>query len=80
MYYTRQFRAAERTYTRLIGLLPDQPVLKLQVADMFLVRPENDTAVWSAIAALPASMADGGRDKQHRKRVSAVALRASFGY
>jgi hypothetical protein len=30
LYVTRQFRASERMYERLIDLVPDQPMLKVQ--------------------------------------------------
>jgi Flp pilus assembly protein TadD len=56
---TRQFRAAEQTFDGLIELRPDQPILKVQKA-LFVTFFEtgDDATVRSAIAALPASMAD----------------------
>jgi serine/threonine protein kinase len=54
----RQFRAAEQTYARLIELLPNQPMLELQVAEVSFRETGDDTAAWSALAALPASLTD----------------------
>ena len=55
----RQFRAAEQMFDRLIELRPDQPILRVQ-KPVFVTffRTGDDTAVRSAIAALPESMAD----------------------
>lgn len=59
LYYKRQFRAAEQAYDRLIKLLPDQPMLRVQKAWIVTFSKNgDDSAFWSAIAALPASMAD----------------------
>jgi serine/threonine protein kinase/Tfp pilus assembly protein PilF len=56
---TRQFAAAEKVYDRLIELLPDQPILKVQKAfNLTFMKTGDGTAFQSAIAALPASMAD----------------------
>jgi tetratricopeptide (TPR) repeat protein len=54
-----QFRAAEQAFDRLIELRPDQPMLKVQKA-LFVtfLKTGNDEAIRSAIARLPASMAD----------------------
>ena len=58
-YYTRQFRAAEQAFDRLIDLRPDQPILKVQKAFYAtFYKTGDDTAVHAAIAALPESMAD----------------------
>ena len=59
LFNTRQFRAAEQAFDRLIDLRPDQPILKVQ-KPLFVTFYEtgDDTAVRAAIAALPASMAD----------------------
>ncbi len=59
LYYTRQFRAAEQAFDRLIDLRPDQPILKVQ-KPLYVTFYEtgDDTAVRAAIVALPASMAD----------------------
>jgi tetratricopeptide (TPR) repeat protein len=55
----RQFRAAEQMFDRLIELRPDQPILRVQ-KPVFVTffKTGDDTAVRSAIAALPESMAD----------------------
>ena len=57
--YTRQFRDAEQMFDRLIELRPDEPLLKTAKA-LFVTYREtgDDSAFWTAIAALPASMAD----------------------
>jgi TolB-like protein/tetratricopeptide (TPR) repeat protein len=58
-YITRQFRAAEQMFDRLIELRPDQPILRVQKPLLVTFnKTEDDTAVRSAIAALPASMAE----------------------
>ncbi|HZC34825.1 MAG TPA: FlgO family outer membrane protein [Chthoniobacterales bacterium] len=59
LFYMRQFVAAERTYDRVIELLPEQAILKVQKA-YFLTTMKNgdDAGFWSAIAALPSSIAD----------------------
>jgi len=59
LFNTRQFRAAEQAFDRLIDLRPDQPILKVQ-KPLFITFYEtgDDTAVRAAIAGLPASMAD----------------------
>ncbi len=55
----RQFRAAEQMFDRLIELRPDQPILKVQKAlYVTFFETGDDATVRSAIAALPASMAD----------------------
>jgi TolB-like protein len=55
----RQFRAAEQMFDRLIELRPDQPILRVQ-KPVFVTffKTGDDTAVRSAIAVLPESMAD----------------------
>ena len=59
LHDTRQFRAAEQVYDRLIGLEPDQPILKVQKASMISFMETGDVAALrAAIAALPASLAD----------------------
>jgi serine/threonine protein kinase len=56
---TRQFRAAEQIFNGLIELHPDQPMHKVQKAAFFtFFETGDDVTVRSAIAALPASMAD----------------------
>jgi TolB-like protein/Flp pilus assembly protein TadD len=59
LFYMRQFPAAEQTYDRAIDLFPDQAVLKAQKAFFVTsMKTGDDTGFWSAIAALPASMAE----------------------
>jgi hypothetical protein len=54
----RQFRAAEQAYDRLIELLPDRPMLKVEKATFItLMKTGDDGPARSAITALPASMA-----------------------
>ena len=54
-----QFRAAGQAFDRLIGLRPDEPMLEVQKAFFVtFLGTGNDETVRSAIAALPASMAD----------------------
>jgi tetratricopeptide (TPR) repeat protein len=58
-YVTRQFDRAEQVYDRLIRLLPDQPMLKVQRAfNVTFMKTADGTALQSAVAALPAPMAD----------------------
>jgi TolB-like protein len=59
LYYTRQFRGAEQAFDRMIELRPDLPILKAR-KPLYINFYEtgDDTAVRSALAALPASMAD----------------------
>jgi TolB-like protein/Tfp pilus assembly protein PilF len=58
-YVTRQFAAAEKAYDRLIRLLPDQPMLKVQKAfNVTFMKTGDGTALWSAVAALPAPIAE----------------------
>lgn len=59
LHDTRQFRAAEQVYDRLIGLEPDRPMLKVQKASVIsFMETGDDAALRAAIAALPASLAD----------------------
>jgi hypothetical protein len=56
---TRQYPAAEQAFERAIELVPDQPMLEAQKALGFNFQRSADTdALRSAIAALPASMAN----------------------
>ncbi len=58
-YNMRQFHAAEQAFDPLIELLPEQLVIKAQKAwDVIFMETGVDTAARSAIAALPASMAN----------------------
>jgi TolB-like protein len=59
LFYTRQFDSAERAYDRVIELFPDQAMLKAQKAYFVTsMRNGDDAGFWSAIAALPPSIAD----------------------
>jgi tetratricopeptide (TPR) repeat protein len=53
-----EFSAAEKTFDRLIDLLPDQPLLKVEKATIPWMMSANDGPARSAIAALPASIAE----------------------
>ena len=58
LYYTRQFRAAGQAFDRMIELRPDLPILKAKKPlYVTFYKTGDDTAVRSAIVALPASMA-----------------------
>jgi TolB-like protein len=58
LYYTRQFRAAEQAFDRVIELRPDLPILKARKPlYVTFYKTGDDKAVRSAIVALPASMA-----------------------
>ena len=55
----RQFRAAEQAFDRWIELRPDQPIIKAQkLAFTTYVDTGDDASVRSALAALPASLAE----------------------
>jgi TolB-like protein/Tfp pilus assembly protein PilF len=56
---TRQYRAAEQTFDRLIELRPNQPILKVLKPGLVTFNKTGDvTGVRAAFEALPASMAD----------------------
>jgi TolB-like protein len=55
---TRQFRAAEQMYDRLIALQPDHAIFKAQKPLMIYRETGDDAAIRAAIAAFPASMSD----------------------
>jgi TolB-like protein/Tfp pilus assembly protein PilF len=58
LYATRQFRAAEQLYERLVNRVPDQPMLKVQKAWLItFMKTGDDSAVRSALAELPAATA-----------------------
>jgi serine/threonine protein kinase len=67
-YNTREFREADQVFDRLIDLLPSEQLrIKVQKADMVTFTETGvDTAMRSAIAALPASMANDGDVLWHR--------------
>jgi serine/threonine protein kinase len=54
----RQFRASEQAWDRLIELMPDQPMLKVEKASELLAKNGDRTPLRSALAVIPASMAD----------------------
>jgi serine/threonine protein kinase/Tfp pilus assembly protein PilF len=59
--FTRQFAAAEEVYDRLIRLVPDQPMFKVQKGfNVSFMNTGDETALRSAVAALPSSMAGDG--------------------
>jgi TolB-like protein/Flp pilus assembly protein TadD len=53
----RQFRAAEQTFDRLTELHPDQPILRTLKPFLFYYETGDNTAIRTALAALPASTA-----------------------
>jgi serine/threonine protein kinase/Tfp pilus assembly protein PilF len=57
-YHTRQFSAAEQIYDRLQEMPLDQPKVRVERASTMVDKTGDNTALRSAIAALPASMAD----------------------
>jgi serine/threonine protein kinase/tetratricopeptide (TPR) repeat protein len=57
----RQFSTAEKEWDRLIQLLPDQPLLKVEKTFISIFKNGDDGPARSAIEALPASMADDTR-------------------
>jgi len=54
----RQFRAAEQAFDRLTELRPDQPILRMQKPFLFYCETADNTAMRTALAALPTSTAD----------------------
>jgi serine/threonine protein kinase len=58
LYWTREFHASQRAYDRLIELVPDQPMLKVQKAADLAGESGDTTPLQLAFAALPTSMAD----------------------
>ena len=56
LFWTRQFDAAQRAYDRLIELVPDQPMLRVQRANFGAMKSGDDTELGSALAAVPTSM------------------------
>jgi serine/threonine protein kinase len=58
LHDTREFGAAEEVYDRLIGLVADQPMLKVQKASVVsLMQTGDDSPLRAAIGALPESLA-----------------------
>ena len=58
LFFTRQFRATEQAYDRLIELLPDNPMLRVQKASYIVSGSGDATPLRLALDALPASMDD----------------------
>jgi serine/threonine protein kinase/Tfp pilus assembly protein PilF len=59
--FTRQFAAAGEVYDRLIRLMPDQSMFKVQKGfNVSFMNTGDETALRSAVAALPSSMAGDG--------------------
>ena len=57
LWLVRQFRAAEEAYGRLIELVPDQPMFKLdRASNVTFMETGNDAEFWSAVGELPESM------------------------
>jgi tetratricopeptide (TPR) repeat protein len=54
----RQYRAAEQAYDRLIALIPDRPILRIEKAFVSFLKTGDNTAMHSAITALPTPMRD----------------------
>ena len=54
----REFRSAEQTFDRLTELRPDQPILRMQKPFLFYYETGDNTAMRTALAALPRSIAD----------------------
>jgi serine/threonine protein kinase/Tfp pilus assembly protein PilF len=61
LFSLRQFRAWEKAFDLLIELLPDQPMLKVVKAYRLQAKNGDRTPLRSALAALPASMANDNR-------------------
>jgi len=55
---TRQFRAAEQMFDRLIALRPDHATLKMQKPLVIYKETGDDAAIRAAIAAFPGSISD----------------------
>jgi serine/threonine protein kinase/Tfp pilus assembly protein PilF len=58
LFWMRQFRASEQAYDRLIELVPDQPMFKVQKASVVAMKSGDDTELRLALAAIPTSMSD----------------------
>ena len=54
----RQFRSAEQTFDRLTELRPDQPILRTLKPFLLYYESGDNTAMRTALAALPGSIAD----------------------
>jgi cytochrome c-type biogenesis protein CcmH/NrfG len=58
LFWTRQFSAAEQAYDRLIELLPNQPMLKVQKAAIVRAKSGDATSLRLALEGLPTTMAN----------------------
>jgi serine/threonine protein kinase len=58
LFWTRLFSASEQAYDRLIEIVPDQPMLKVQKAAIVRANTGDATSLRLALAGLPTSMAD----------------------
>jgi len=58
LFWTRQFDAAQRAYDRLIELVPNQPMLRVQRAYILAMKNGDDEELRLALAAIPTSMSD----------------------
>jgi TolB-like protein/predicted Zn-dependent protease len=54
----RQYRAADQAYDRLIALIPGRPILRIEKAFVTFLKTGDNTAMHSAITALPTPMHD----------------------
>jgi serine/threonine protein kinase len=54
----RQYHAAEQAYDRLIALIPDRPILRIEKAFVNFLKTGDNTAMHSAITVLPTPMRD----------------------
>ena len=58
LFWLRQFRASEQVYTRLIELLPHQPMIKVEKAYKAAEESGDATPLRLALAAIPMAMND----------------------
>jgi TolB-like protein/Tfp pilus assembly protein PilF len=56
LFAVRRFGAAEQVFDRLVNLLPDNPMLRVQKASNILTRTGDASALKSFLTELPASM------------------------
>jgi TolB-like protein/Tfp pilus assembly protein PilF len=66
----RQYRGAEQVYDRLIALFPERPILTIEKAFVTFLKTGDNTAVHSAINALPAPVRDGTDVLPYRLRLT----------
>jgi tetratricopeptide (TPR) repeat protein len=58
LFFTRQYRAANQVFQRVIAFFPDQPMLKLEQAFHLLKQNGDESGIRSALAAVPKSAID----------------------